>query len=106
MAEQPELVDFDVDTITFEEAELIEEHAGDPFAVIMDALERGRWSMRQLRAVVFVAMSRADPELTFDDLKGRSIMSAAEQFTVADSDDPKEAYEAMGSPSSEVSGTT
>jgi hypothetical protein len=60
-------------SVTFAEGELIEELAGMPYGLAGAGMRQG--SLRPIRAIMLVAIKRADPEslVTFDDLSNWEI---------------------------------
>lgn len=58
--------DFDGESLTFDEAELVEEHAGLELAEFMPALQKTR--IKALRAMVLIAKRRAGEQVEWADL--------------------------------------
>lgn len=73
------VVDVDPDDFTLGEAELVEEIGGRPFMEVVDQLNRG--GMRAVVAIAYVALRRADPTLTLDELRATRLtaISAPEE---------------------------
>lgn len=66
MPEETERVEFNVDTVTIEEAELLEETLNIPW---MDCLGAKAGSAKVMRGWVWLHKRRSDPELKFEDVR-------------------------------------
>jgi hypothetical protein len=79
-------IDFNnIDELTFGEVEILEDRTGLPMSKWKgDALQ----SMKFIRAMVFIMMSREDSDLTWEDTADIKLSSLAEMAAKADDVDP------------------
>lgn len=63
-------VTFNPESLTLDEADVLEELAGKPVGEVMVALMRGKFSARDLRAITVVVKRRTDPEFGVDAIPG------------------------------------
>lgn len=75
---EKKLFELDESTITYAEAEAVEEVCGLPFALVGAQVMMG--SLKPQRAIAWIAMKRHDPKLKFDDLQSMPIESIVWNF--------------------------
>lgn len=78
--------DFDLDTLTMDEGEVIEDYARIEVRDFMDALKATK--VRAIRALVFIAKRRAGEDVRWADLGSMDLMGLA-QSMVADNAEPE-----------------
>lgn len=66
----PDEITFNPQSLTLNEADLLEELSGRPVGELMVGLLRGKFSAKDLRAIATVVRRRNDPEFTADQLDG------------------------------------
>ena len=89
MTDVPKIIDFDPESITFDEAELIEEISGLSFGAITKQMESGDFTVKVMRGMVLVALRRDNPDYSADDVGGLSILEVGEGFEVSIPKDPE-----------------
>lgn len=78
VVELPEQLSVDIDTFTLGEIEDIEDLTGKSWTAVLRAVAAQETTGRIQRALIFIALRREVPSVTFDALKDLTVMQVAD----------------------------